>query len=313
MIACGPGGAEPPREVSDDSAKPVVVADAAAEVRDQAQPKVAVERRPWPPTTLPLGLLATLAADEPTQSRATIRDERTGVIASYRPGDRLGPDVEVLAVQDGVVELSNDGEVEYLSVSPIPIELSADDAFYPDLLDDLNRSGSMDDAIALPPDPLYTVKAEQYSWGTPRTIARLREAIAAYARGREAPPVHIGDLSRRAGGPFPPHISHQQGRDVDIAYVMQDRGLRFARATERNLDRGLTWALVTALLDTNAVRYLFVDYEVQRLLYGQALAEGVPVDRVEALFQFPRGRRAAAGVIRHWPGHRDHFHVRFSP
>lgn len=318
LLVCACGGAETPPDSADaphSAAPPSVVVDTptTSTSLDATIPVTVSKRRPWPPTVLPLGLLATLNAADESQSRATIRDDENGVIASYRPGDMIRAQVKVLAVEDGLVELLNDGEVEYLSVSEIPVELSADDAFYPDLIEDLHRSGSMDDAIELPPSPQYTIKSGQYAWGTPRTIARLRDAIANYAGTGEVPAVHIGDLSRRAGGPFPPHISHQQGRDVDIAYVLQGTDARFANANESNLERGLTWSLLRAMIDTGAVRYIFIDYEVQRLLYGQALAEGATADTLDALFQFPYGRRAARGVIRHWKGHRNHFHVRFDP
>ena len=41
------------------------------------------------------------------------------MIASYRPGDPIRKGVEVLAIEDGVVELSNDGEVEYLTYEDV--------------------------------------------------------------------------------------------------------------------------------------------------------------------------------------------------
>lgn len=270
-----------------------------------------VLRRPWPPTTLPLALLATMGAPPPAPSRATIRDEGSGVIASYRPGDHVREDVEVLSIEDGVVELSHAGEVEYLSISEIPVELSADDVFYPDLVDELRLSGSMEDAVPMPPGPEYTLKAEAYAWATPRTVALLRDAIHEYARGRKAPKLHIGDISLRSGGPFTPHLSHQDGRDVDIAYVLHDKS-RFGVATSTNLDRRNTWQLLRALLDTRSITYVFVDYEVQRMLYEHALGEGLTPEQLDPWFQYPYGRRAARGILRHWKGHRDHFHVRFA-
>ncbi len=270
-----------------------------------------VLRRPWPPTTLPLALLATMGAPPPAPSRATIRDEGSGVIASYRPGDHVREDVEVLSIEDGLVELSNAGEVEYLSISEIPVELSADDVFYPDLVDELRLSGSMADGIPMPPGPEYTLKAEAYSWTTPRTAALLRDAIHEYARGRKVPKLHIGDISLKGGGPFSPHLSHQDGRDVDIAYVLHDRG-RFGVATSTTLDRRHTWQLLRTLLDTRAITYVFIDYEVQRMLYEHALGEGLTAEQLDPRFQYPYGRRAARGIVRHWKGHRDHFHVRFA-
>lgn len=278
-----------------------------------AEPTEVVRRRPWPPTTLPLALLATMEAADASQSRATIRDDDTGVIANFRPGDDLREGVKLLGIEDGVIELSHAGEVEYLSVSEIPIELSAQDVFYPDLVDDLRLSGSMTDAIQLPPGPHYTIKAGAYAWATPRTVALLRDAIHAYARGRTVPKVHIGDISREHGGPFPPHISHREGRDADIAYVLHHSRARFGIANATTLDRARTWELLQALLDTDAVVYIFVDYDLQRLLYEHVRDQGIDPNELDRIFQYPHGRRAAHGIIRHWKGHRDHFHVRFKP
>ncbi len=317
-LACDPEGKDAP--TADRTAPVEVAPDPPTSPAEPTSPAVAepapvepvpLRRRAWPPTDLPLHVLATMEATSPEQSRATIRDQDSGVIASFRPGDSIRDGVEVLAIEDGVIELSNEGEVEYLSVSAIPVELSADDVFYPDLVDDLRLSGDMGDGVPLPPGPEYTVKAEAYAWATPRTIAVLREAIHAYAQGRKVPKVHIGDISRKGGGPFPPHLSHQQGRDVDVAYVLHRAESRFGVATARTLDRRNTWALLQALLDTRAVVYVFMDYEVQRLLHEHAVAEGLDEITLERLFQYPYGRRAARGVFRHWKGHRGHFHVRF--
>lgn len=300
---------EPP--APEASALPVASAPTPKESTEPVETSPA-HRRAWPPTSLSLGLLATLEAADGAQSRATIRDEDSGVIASYRPGDQVRTGVRVLSIEDGVVELSNEGEVEYLGVSTSPIELSADDVFYPDLIDDLHRSGSMDDAVPLPPGPEYTIKAEAYAWGTPRTIAKLRDIIRGYARGRDVPRVHIGDISLRHGGEFPPHLSHREGRDVDIAYVMRNPKARFGAANRVSLELEHTWALLKAFVDSDAVLYLFVDYEVQRLLYEHAQATGASQAELDRVFQYPHGRRAARGVIRHWKGHDDHFHVRFA-
>lgn len=312
--ARGAAPQEPTAVGTNAAAEPLATgqgAGSAAPVKPSGATGPIVLRRPWPPTSLPLALLATMGAPAPAPSRATIRDDDSGVIASYRPGDALRDGVEVLSIEDGLVELSNAGEVEYLSISEIPVELAADDVFYPDLLDELRLSGSMADGAPMPPAPEYTRKSEALSWATPRTIGLLREAIGEYARGRKAPMLHLGDISRRGGGPFSPHLSHQDGRDVDIAYVLHDRS-RFGVATSGNLDRRHTWSLLQALLDTRAVTYVFIDYEVQRMLYEHALGEGMTPEQLDAWFQYPYGRRAARGILRHWKGHRDHFHVRFA-
>lgn len=274
-------------------------------------------RPPWPPTALELDLLATLAAPKAgSDSRATIRDRASGVIATYRPGDSIREGVEVLSIEPGVVELSHAEEVEYLTVSTALVEMHADDVFYPDLLDDLSLAHDMSDAVQMPEGIEYIVKSQTTAWGTPRTVAMLRDAIREYARSvRGEPKVYIGDLSLKTGGPFPPHLSHQDGRDVDIAYVIDGASRdkpRFVPAHAGNLDLERTWALLGAILRGGTVKYVFMDYDVQRLLYEYALEAGEDPGKLAMLFQYPRGRRASHGIFRHWKSHRNHFHVRFA-
>jgi murein endopeptidase len=136
-----------------------------------------------------------------------------------------------------------------------------------------------------------------------------------YARVHpEAPPVYVGDLSKKDGGPFPPHVSHQSGRDVDIGFVHLGRhegARRFVRATATNLDLQRTWDLLEALVATGQVAYVFLDYGVQGLLVQWATERGINPAVIEERFQYPRGRSAAHGLVRHWRGHADHLHVRF--
>ena len=282
------------------------------EPASEPEPEPKKERVPWPPTPLPLTLLATLDDPAGESDRATIRDGDSGIIMGYRAGDEIRDGVVVLAVESGVVELRRDSEVEYLSISPIPFEVDPSDVFYPDLVDDLGTA--MSDGVKMPPGPGYVIKTPGHAWGTQRTVALLRDSVRAYARDIDGPKVRIGDLSLPGGGPFPPHLSHREGRDVDIGYILQGPNkdaLYFHNVNDNNLDEPRTWALIEALLATGEVAYIFMDYEIQKRLYAHAESSGVSSDRLRSLFQYPNGRRASRGIIRHWRSHRGHFHVRF--
>jgi LysM repeat protein len=178
-----------------------------------------------------------------------------------------------------------------------------------------DEKGSLDNGLQLPEGAHYRIKNRNTAWGTPRTLRLIQSATARYRRGARGPAkVLIGDLSRRGGGPFPPHKSHQTGQDVDVGYALRDddgSGRRFRRATAKNLDAARTWKLVDAFLATGAVRYIFMDYRIQEQLYEHARSAGVSRSRLDELFQYPRGKRRAYGIIRDDPGHDDHFHVRF--
>lgn len=175
--------------------------------------------------------------------------------------------------------------------------------------------GVLKAGVQLPPGRHYTVKWEAGAWGTSGTVRSIQGAIASYQRRMPGgPKIHIGDISKRGGGPFKPHSSHQHGRDVDIGYVLEGKDgteRRFRRATADNLDVARTWRLIKSFVDTDEVVYVFVDYKLQKLLYEHAKSRGASEDLLDELFQYPRGKRRAHGIIRHWKGHDDHFHVRF--
>lgn len=269
-----------------------------------------------PVTTLALTLLATQVPGDPAAARATIRDHEAGTIAHYQPGDPIGEAAIVVAIERGRVILIHDERRERLDVGQAIARIEATDVFYTDLVDD-----ALDDTIAhgvqLESGPGWIVKTPAFAWGTPRTVHRLREAIRSYVRVAEGgPDVHVGDLSKSGGGPFPPHLSHRAGRDVDIAYVLTGSDadvLRFLTATSGNLDATRSWKLVRALLETRSVAWVFMDYDVQRMLHAEATRTGATADQLATWFQYPRGNRAMHGMIRDWRGHDDHFHVRFSP
>ncbi|MCA9659732.1 MAG: penicillin-insensitive murein endopeptidase [Myxococcales bacterium] len=161
----------------------------------------------------------------------------------------------------------------------------------------------------------YLVKRPYLAYGTPRTIKAIQAAISRYKQRKPAgPKVHVGDISKKGGGPLKPHRSHQKGVDVDIGLV--HKGIlagekRFVAANAQTLDVARTWALIKAFADTKEVRAIFLDYQVQKTLYEYARRKGVSEETLDELFQYPRGKGRGHGLIRHWNGHRNHFHVRF--
>jgi LysM repeat protein len=178
-----------------------------------------------------------------------------------------------------------------------------------------DKGKALSSGMQLPPGKHYVVKHPSLSWGSPRTIQGIQSAISRYrSRTSGGPKVHVGDISKKGGGKFPPHKSHRTGRDVDVGYVLKGDladEKRFRNANKNTLDVARTWNLVKAFLDTTGVRYIFMDYNVQKLLYEHAKSKGMSQDGLAELFQYPRGRRRQYGVIRHEPGHVNHFHVRF--
>lgn len=268
-----------------------------------------------PPSDLPVTLLATLAASDPRLGRATIRRIEQGLTSTVRVGEALLPGAVLSAVHAQYVLIERDGELERLDFPTEQVELGADEKYYPDFVEFGDRERSMANAVQLPAGIGYMIKRPDSAWGTPRAIGLLRESIRIYGdKGLAGPDVHVGDLSRRNGGPFPPHLSHQTGRDVDIGYVLKgplSEETRFRTATRHSLDLPRTWALLEAHIASGGVAYIFMDYGLQRLVFNYAKEAGVPAPTLAETFQYPRGSRSASGTIRHWRGHANHFHVRF--
>ncbi len=153
----------------------------------------------------------------------------------------------------------------------------------------------------------FIVRRPDNAWGTPSAIASILGAIARYrSLEPDAPDVQIGDISRQNGGPLRSHVSHQEGRDVDVGYVWNEA----EDGEPRTMDLARTWTLLRAFAEDDDVGVIFIDYRLQQRLYEYAQSIGVPQERLDALFEYPRGSDRDS-VFYHWPGHADHFHVRF--
>lgn len=164
----------------------------------------------------------------------------------------------------------------------------------------------------------YTLVRERNAWGTNETITQLQKALrkintskALKKKRKRIPPLVIGDLSRKGGGRLKPHKSHQTGRDVDLGYYHHgDVPSRFRTATKKNLDYELTWALIDAFIEADAVDYIFIDRKLQRWIVDWAL-ENNKAKKSELKRIFGCLPSKTPAIIRHEPGHKNHMHVRF--
>jgi LysM repeat protein len=174
--------------------------------------------------------------------------------------------------------------------------------------------GRLLNGIVLDSGPGIDVRYRANAYGMPVTVDAIRYAYARLlAVFPNAPRVEVGDLSRETGGTFSPHRSHQNGLDADIAYFEQgeEEFCEFEALQADQLNVPLQWYLFGLWLEWDAVEYIFVDYDLQEPLYRHAQALGYSSEQLSRWFQYPRGISSRRGVIRHEPGHDDHFHVRF--
>ena len=182
------------------------------------------------------------------------------------------------------------------------------------------QKGKLVNGEQLPPGPGYYRRRPRNSWGTNETITGLLQVIGV-VRGVHAKvhDVAVGDLSSKNGGKLARHKSHQSGRDVDLGLYFTKQPKKgpkaFISARNHKLDMAANWTLLEALVGKSAkkvqVEYIFLDYKIQERLYKWALKKKKSKKLLDRMFQYPRGKRAMRGVVRHEPGHHDHYHIRF--
>ncbi len=175
--------------------------------------------------------------------------------------------------------------------------------------------GRLESAARLPAHRGYVVRTPARAYGTEETIRWIVDAFDAVERRfKHTKVVRIHDISDRDGGKLRDHKSHQNGRDVDISYYQEEcgaSGCRFADFRASELDVARQWALLEHWLRNDQAEMIFVDYRLQAKLYRYAKRRGVSKAELERWIQYPRGRYEPNGVIRHFPNHEDHLHVRF--
>ncbi len=243
--------------------------------------------------------------------------ERTKITYTVQSGDNLGSIAQRYGLTPSELERYQRGKLENANSlrEGQTLTVWADGGVVPGFARIDRDKGKLKAGVQLPPGRHYVVKWEGGAWGTGKTVRVIQSAVASYKRKLPGgPKVHIGDISKRGGGKFRPHLSHQHGRDVDIGYVLEGKFAhekRFHSAVHGNLDIARTWTLIKAFVDSGEVTYIFMDYRIQEKLYEYAKKRGYSEDTLDELFQYPRGKRRTHGLIRHWKGHHNHFHVRF--
>jgi hypothetical protein len=180
--------------------------------------------------------------------------------------------------------------------------------------------GRLQHASQLPPGEGYHIRRPARSFGTEITVELIERAIGETLEA--FPDQHvlaIGDISAEPGGKITEHHSHQSGRDADIGlfYKEQPAGYpaAFIHADEDNLDCAATFKLLERFLasanEDGGAQVIFLDFDVQGILYDWAREHGVSERRLERIFQYAHGRGSPEGMVRHEPNHDNHMHVRF--
>jgi penicillin-insensitive murein endopeptidase len=152
-----------------------------------------------------------------------------------------------------------------------------------------------------------------------RTLTDLGRAYVDEWRSSDVTPyerLQVGDIAQEGGGQITHHASHQTGLDVDLVYFRNDRretrpdrgfesgfDEQFVKngAVTPNFDVRRNWWALRWLHRTGLVDRVFVDRAIKKRLCHEAehLEAG---DHVLA--------REVLRMLRPYPDHADHFHMR---
>lgn len=193
---------------------------------------------------------------------------------------------------------------------PLPDDLGVPDGAFS--VGRPNR-GRIKDSVQVPDLPYYTRRIPDILWGSTHAIRQLVQAFAIFRHdtGFEGDVV-IGSMSRKRGGRFKPHKSHQSGRDVDIRLPLLPGVVSTHEPNQDEVDWQATWGLVNALLDTGEVHAIYLETRLQRRLYEAARQTGTSHEELVERIQWPRSDPSVVAVVRHQKGHDGHIHVRFT-
>ncbi|MCU0692888.1 MAG: penicillin-insensitive murein endopeptidase [Polyangiaceae bacterium] len=188
------------------------------------------------------------------------------------------------------------------------------------------NAGQLIDGVQLSPTNVVRVlpawSGPGFQWGLPELVNMIHRAAASVAQRFPPATLSVGDLSGHRGGAIREHLSHQSGRDVDVAFFMvdsDDRPILDDDFVSFNLegksdvlpgarfDDTRNWALVQAVLSDREARVLaiFVSNDLKQRLLAEAVRVGAPL----AL------RRRAGRFMVEPTGstpHDNHFHIRIA-
>lgn len=243
-----------------------------------------------------------------------------GAAATEEHAEHSDPEVDVIEDAAADEEASEHDDVTVAPLVTHPLDGWSPERIAEAVKNDISQLGSLSigqpsagallGGVRAEASALYVPVAPEGAWGTTETLEYLERAIQrVHAQFPSTPPLYLGHISDRDGGPLSPHISHQSGRDVDISFYYTHGARWYARATRDNLDVPRTWAFVRALVTETDVEMILIDHSIQPLLRHHALEIGEDPEWVESIFKGVPGKLRP--IVRHAPGHATHIHVRF--
>ena len=195
------------------------------------------------------------------------------------------------SAESPVIIFPNPADVETVD-NETPIKLEDTPCFSP--LDEESLEDLILEAVPFPAvDTQLPIEGTGYysysqfrekQFGLTETIEAIKKIGELwFASHRTGPVIGIGNISKKGGGPVPPHSSHQTGLDVDFRLLRTDGARIGITFHHPNYSRTRTQALVNTIKSNPILK-------VKLILCNDNKLQGVQP----------------------WPGHDDHLHVRFS-
>lgn len=272
------------------------------------------------PTAAPSASSAPLASASPSPSSSFATPETepcvdtpTSVATDEKPApsddtvDTLDDGFEAPAGNDAAATAT---PVDALSDADLDAKLKSDPASLGTMSLGGIHSGALLYGMQMPTGAQWELVNASTAWGARETIDALTRCIGLVnAQFPDTPKIFIGDISPKKGGHFPPHVSHQSGRDVDISYYLTKDHRWYQTANASNLDLARSWAFVRALVTETDLELLLMDIRVQKILKSYALSIGEDSAWLDSVFQY--GGKNPRPLVFHVPGHASHLHIRF--
>lgn len=179
--------------------------------------------------------------------------------------------------------------------------------------------GALRNAVQLLPSPLCELRCSMHAFATNHTVTTLLSAIADFRAQGYTGDIMIGDLSRREGGQYGPHKSHQSGRDADIWLLTKRKkynpgcnncSTKKCRPEPDDVDWADQWRFIKALDATGKVQEIFLSDWLQPKLHAAAKEAGATPEELKRMIQYPR-KPGYPALVMHSDGHIHHIHVRF--
>jgi penicillin-insensitive murein endopeptidase len=169
---------------------------------------------------------------------------------------------------------------------------------------------------------LHRQRQRDLAWATQEMIALLEDSGERVARdSRDGSVLWLGNIGANGGGDIPWSVSHNAGRDADLAFYTttpsgvpveppdllhyDDRGRSREYGGYYRFDAARNWLLVRALLNSphGRIQYLFISNGLKGLVLAEARRRGEPDELI-----------ARASAVLRQPGgslpHDDHLHLR---